>query len=105
VRTAVSTTDADARRGLRLSLLGVLGIFLTAGLLAVVPSGAARVVAYLLGLAAIAAISVLGGFTGRRALNDGTALRGRALTATIVGLWLGLTAAVLCFWTLVAVAL
>jgi len=103
--TAVSTADADARRGLRCSLLGVVAIAVTAVLLAVVPSGAARTVAYLLGLASIAAVSLAGGTWGRRALSDGTALRSRALVATILGLWLGLTAAVVCFWTLVAVSL
>jgi hypothetical protein len=104
VTTAVSTPDSDARRGLVLAVAGIVTIPATGALLAATPTGV-RAVVYLVGLAAIAAISFAGGLLGRRALSAGTALRGRALTATVVGLWLGLTAAVLCFWTLLAVVL
>jgi uncharacterized membrane protein YuzA (DUF378 family) len=101
VTTVVSTPDTDARRGLWLACAGVLAVPVTGALLAATPT-MARATVYVVGLAAIAAISFLGGRLGRRALSAGTALRARALAATIVGLWLGLTAAVLCFWTLLA---
>ena len=87
-----------------LAVAGIVAIPATAALLAATPMGA-RAPVYLLGLAAIAAISFAGGLLGRRALSAGTALRARALTATIVGLWLGLTAGALWFWTLLSVAL
>ena len=86
-----------------LAVAGIVAIPATGALLAAAPTGV-RGVVYLLGLAVIAASSFAGGLLGRRALNAGTALRGRALTATVVGLWLGLTAGALWFWTLVAVA-
>jgi hypothetical protein len=102
VTTSVSESDPDARRGLRLAALGAAGIPVTAALVAVAPVGA-RGAVYLAGLAAIAAISMTGGTLGRRALSAGTALRGRAFAAALLGFWLGVTAAVLWFWTLVAV--
>lgn len=102
--TSVSAPDADARRGLRFALLGVGAIPATAVAIAVTPTGA-RAVVYLAGLAGVAAISFVGGAMGRRALGGGTALRGRAVVAAVLGLWLGLTAAVLWFWTLVGLAL
>jgi hypothetical protein len=104
VTTSVTDPDADARRGLLLAVLGAAAIPATAILIAVTPSGA-RGAVYLLGLAAVAAISLLGGATGRRALSAGTALRARAVVAALLGLWLGITAAVLWFWTLVGLVL
>jgi len=104
VTTALSTPDTDARRGLVLAVAGIVAIPATGALLAAAPTGV-RGIVYLLGLAAIAASSFAGALLGRRALSAGTALRARALTATIVGLWLGLTAGALWFWTLLAVAL
>jgi hypothetical protein len=101
VTTAVSTPDTDARRGLLLACAGLVAIPVTGTLLAGAPRGV-RAAVYVLGLASIAAISFAGGRLGRRARSAGTALRARAVAAMIVGLWLGLTAAVLCFWTLVA---
>jgi hypothetical protein len=95
--------DDDARLGLRLALIGLAGIPLTIVLVGLAPH-ALRAGLYLVGLGAVALVSLVGGTRGRRALSAGTALRARALTATIVGLWLGLTAAALWFWTLVAVA-
>ena len=100
--TRVSAPDVDARRGLRYAAAGAAVIPATAVLVALVPVGA-RGAVYLIGLAAVATISITGGVLGRRALSAGTALRARAIAAAIIGLWLGLTAAVLGFWTLVAV--
>ncbi len=77
---------------------------MTAAAIAVTPTGA-RGAAYLAGLAVVSATSIAGGTLGRRALSAGTALRARAFAAALLGLWLGVTAAVLFFWTLVALVL
>jgi hypothetical protein len=69
-------------------------------LIAVLPAGA-RKVAYFLGIGGIAVVSILGGWTGRRALEAGTELRSRAAAAAIVGLAVGLAVAALGFWLLV----
>ena len=69
--------------------------------IAVLPSGA-RTVAYFLGIGAIAVVSIVGGWAGRRALEDGTELRSRATAAAIVGLTVGIAVAALGFWLLVA---
>jgi hypothetical protein len=69
----------------------------TAVMIAVAPTGA-RGAVYLAGLAAVSATSIAGGSLGRRG-------EGGALTAAMLGLWLGVTAAVLFFWTLVALVL
>jgi hypothetical protein len=80
VTTSVSAADADARRGLRLALAGVAATPATAVLIAV-----AR-----------------GGGPARRPAGGPAP---RAVTAAMLGLWLGVTAAVLFFWTLVALVL
>ena len=102
--TPVSTPDVDARRGLLSTIVGAAGIPATAALIAAVPVGA-RGAVYLTGLAAIAAASIAGGMLGRRALSAGTALRARAIVGAMLGLWIGVTAAVLWFWTLVGIVL
>jgi hypothetical protein len=104
VTTSVSAADVDARRGLRLALAGVVAIFVTAATIGVAPSRS-RAALYLIGLATIAALSIAGGALGRRALSAGTALRARAIVGAILGLWIGVTAAVLWFWTLVGIVL
>jgi hypothetical protein len=104
VTTSVSAADVDARRGLRLALAGVVAIFVTAAAIGVAPSRV-RAALYLIGLATTAAISIAGGTLGSRALSAGTALRARAIVGAMLGLWIGVTAAVLWFWTLVGIAL
>ena len=96
--------DDDARLGLRLALIGLGGIPLTIVLVGLAPHRF-RAVIYLIGLGAVALVSVFGGVRGRRALSAGTALRARAIAGAILGFWLGITAAVLWFWTLVGVTL
>jgi hypothetical protein len=73
-------------------------------MIAVAPTGA-RGAVYLAGLAAVSATSIAGGSLGRRGRGGGAARRGRAPPAAMLGLWLGVTAAVLFFWTLVALVL
>ena len=94
--------DDDARLGLRLALIGLAGIPLTIVLVGLAPHRL-RAGLYLVGLGAVALISLVGGARGRRALSAGTALRERAIAGAILGFWLGITAAVLWFWTVVGV--
>ena len=94
--------DDDARLGLRLALLGLVGIPLTIVLVGLAPHWL-RTGLYLVGLGAVALVSLIGGARGRRALSAGTALRARAIAGAILGFWLGITAAVLWFWTVVGV--
>ena len=99
--TSIPAPDDDARRGLRLALIGLGAIPLTIVLVGLAPHGL-RAGVY---LGAVAVVSIVGGARARRALSTGTALRGRAIAGAILGFWLGITAAVLWFWTLVGVAL
>ncbi|TMK36760.1 MAG: hypothetical protein E6G58_04365 [Actinobacteria bacterium] len=101
---SITAPDEDARRGLRLALIGYAGVPLTIVFVGLAPHGF-RAGVYLAGLAAVAVVSTVGGIRARRALSAGTALRARAIAGAILGLWLGVTAAVLWFWTLVGVAL
>jgi hypothetical protein len=96
--------DDDARLGLRLALVGLGGVPLTIVLVGLAPHGL-RAGLYLGGLGAVALVSLVGGSRGRRALSAGTALRARAIAAAILGFWLGITVAVLWFWTVVGVTL
>jgi hypothetical protein len=96
--------DDDARLGLRLALIGLCGIPLTILLVGLAPHRL-RAELYLVGLGAVALVSLVGGVRGRRALSAGTALRTRAIAGAILGFWLGVTAAVLWFWTLVGVTM
>jgi hypothetical protein len=85
-------------------VLGIAAIPLTVVLVGVAPRGA-RTTLYMLGLAIVAAVSIAGGVSARRALSAGTALRARAIVGAMLGLWIGVTAAVLWFWTLVGIVL
>ena len=96
--------DDDARLGLRLALFGLGGVPLTIVLVGLVPHGL-RAGLYLVGLGTVALVSLVGGARGRRALSAGTTLRARALAGAILGFWLGITAAVLWFWTMIGVTL
>jgi hypothetical protein len=94
--------DDDARLGLRLALIGLAGVPLTIVLVSLAPHGL-RAGLYLVGLGAVALVSLVGGARGRRALSAGTVLRARAIAGAILGFWLGITTAVLWFWTVVGV--
>ena len=102
--TVIPAPDDDARRGLNLALIGLGAIPLTIALVSLSPHRL-RAAVYLAGLGAAAVVSIVGGARARRALSAGTALRARAIAGAILGFWLGITAAVLWFWTLVGVAL
>ena len=104
VVTSIPAPDEDARLGLRLALIGLGAIPLTIVLVGLAPHRL-RAGVYLAGLATVAVVSVFGAVRARRALSAGTALRARAIAGAILGFWLGITAAVLWFWTLVGVAL
>jgi len=104
VVTSTPAPDDDARRGLNLALIGLGAIPLTIALVGLSPHRL-RAGVYLAGLGAAAIVSIVGGARARRALSAGTALRARAVAGAILGFWLGITAAVLWFWTLVGVAL
>jgi hypothetical protein len=100
----VRVRDLNARRGLRLSVLGAAIVPLTVIVVAIAPAGA-RAPIYVAGLAVTAVVSITGGTLARRALGAGTSLRGRAITGATLGLWLGFTAAIVCFLALVGTAL
>ena len=85
-------------------MIGLGAIPLTIALVGLSPHRL-RAGVYLAGLGAAAIVSIVGGARARRALSAGTALRARAIAGAILGFWLGITAAVLWFWTLVGVAL
>jgi hypothetical protein len=106
VAMAISAPDPDhdARLGLRLALIGLAGIPLTIVLVGLAPH-ALRAGLYLVGLGAVALVSLVGGTRGRRALSAGTTLRAHAIAGAVLGFWLGITAAVLWFWTMLGVTL
>ena len=90
--------DDDARLGLRLALIGLVGIPVTIVLVGLAPHGL-RTGLYLVGLGAVALVSLVGGARGRRALSAGTALTARAIAGALLGLWLGVTAAGVWLWS------
>jgi hypothetical protein len=93
----VRARDLNARRGLWLSLIGVVLLPVAMSAIALFPQGGWRRAVYILGLAAVAAVSLTGGTMARRALSAGTKLRTRAMAGAAIGLWVGLTAAIMCF--------
>jgi hypothetical protein len=97
----VASADDEARRAPVLVIAGLALFPVLLLLIAVLPEGARRI-AYFLGIATIAVVSIVGGWAGRRALEDGTELRMRATAAAIVGLTVGIAVAALGFWFLVA---
>jgi len=103
--TDVRDRDLNARRGLWLSIAGVLLLPVTMSAIALIPQGGWRSAVYVFGLAGVAAVSLTGGTMARRALAAGTPLRVRAGVGAAVGLWVGITAAILCFLAFVGTVL
>jgi hypothetical protein len=99
-----SDDDVRARRGFALALAGWIGVPVLVGLLAALPQGSRKAV-FVLGLAAVGGACLWGGALARAAMMGATAYRGRAVAATFLGFFLGVTAAVLLFWTLVGMVL
>jgi len=101
----VRSRDLNARRGLWLSLVGVVLLPAAMSAIALFPQGGWRGAVYVVGLAFVAAVSLVGGTMARRALAAGTKLRVRAMVGAAIGLWVGITAGILCFLALVGTVL
>jgi hypothetical protein len=90
----VTDTLTLRRRGARLTLAAVLGIPVTALVVGSLPLGW-RTVAYLVALTAIAACGLVGGWSSRVALQQGAPHPIRTIAVAVVGLTVGVTAAIL----------
>jgi hypothetical protein len=99
-----SVDDVRARRGFALALAGVIGVPVLVGLLTVLPHGWRKAV-FVLGLAATGGAGLLGGALARSAMAGTTALRRHAVVGAFLGFFLGVTAAVFLFWTLVSLVI
>jgi hypothetical protein len=95
--------DANARLGLWLSIVGVGLLPITLLAVGASPQGA-RAAVFLMGLAATATLSIWGGLTARGALSVGTTHPVRAMIGAILGLLVGVTAALVAIWSLVGLA-
>lgn len=87
-----------ATRGLWLAFGGLALVPASLLLVSLVPEGA-RVGAFLVGLGAVAAVSLHGGWIAKQAFASGRPHRGRAFAGAVVGLGLGLTAAMIMLWS------
>jgi hypothetical protein len=96
--------DLDARAGLMLAIAGVALLPITLLAIGTAPQ-AARAAIFLLGLAAVAAVSIWGGVRGRRALTVGTTRRPTAMVAGILGLLVGITSALMALLSLAGLVL
>ena len=102
--SGLTTADANARLGLWLAIVGVGLLPVTLLAVGVSPQGA-RAAIFLVGLSATATVSIWGGVIARRALSTGTAHTARAMGGAILGFVVGLTAAIVAFWSLVGLIL
>ncbi len=100
--TAVSEPERLAHRSLRVSLLCFVAIPVLVVALTVLPEGW-RGAAFVLGLAAVAAVSIWAGLLGRRVLA-GSEPTWRAAAGAWIGLTLGVTAALFTLWTILGIA-
>lgn len=94
--------DAPIRRALVLTIAGVASVPLALGAAAALPERT-RAPLFLLGLAAAASLGITGGAMGRSALARGTSTPVRAGVIAMIGLTVGVTAAVFGVWSLVGV--
>lgn len=97
-------SDADARAGLWLAMVGVGLLPVTIAAIGLAPQGAARAWVFLVGLTMTATVSIWGGMRARRALAMGTRYSARALIATTIGFVVGVTAALIAVWSLIGLA-
>ena len=101
---APGSADANARLGLWLAIVGVGLLPVTLLAVGVSPQGA-RAAIFLMGLSATATVSTWGGVLARRALSGGTAYTARAIAGGILGFVVGVTSALVAFWSLVGLVL
>jgi len=102
--SAPSAADADARLGLWLAIVGTGLLPVTLLVIGASPQGA-RAALFLMGLCATATVCIWGGVVARRALSGGTAHPARAMAGAILGLVVGVTAAIVAFWSFVGLVL
>jgi len=93
----------DATRGWALSILGLLLVPSTLLLVALMPE-AWRTLGFLAGLIAVAAVAGRGGWIARRAFADGTPHPARAFLGATLGLVVAVTAAMVCVWSAIGLA-
>ena len=96
--------DASARLGSWLVIVGVGFLPITVLAVGFSPQGA-RAAVFLIGLTATATVCIWGGVSARRALSTGTSHPIRAGAAGIIGLLVGITAALVTVWSLVGLIL
>jgi hypothetical protein len=96
--------DTHARLGLWLSIVGAGFVPITLVAVGVSPQGA-RAAVFLMGLATTATLSIWGGLTARTALSVGTTRPVRAMIGAILGLLVGVTAALMAIWSFVGLVL
>ena len=100
----IDAADANARLGLWLVIVGAGLLPITLVAVGISPRGA-RAAVFLMGLAATATVCIWGGLTARSALSGGTSHPARAIVAGILGLVVGITAALVTIWSLVGLVL
>jgi hypothetical protein len=101
---AATDLDVRARRGFAWALAGAAAVPGLVGVLVLAPEGL-RTAIFLSGLVLIAAAGLRGGTLAWPAMMGATAHRVRAVVGTLLGLILGVTAAVFLFWILVFLTL
>ena len=97
---AAKPGNADATRGLALAVAGTLFAPLVLVAVGLTPQRA-RGWVFEVGCIAVAAVALWGGACARRALSAGTDHTVVAVVASILGFVVGITIAVLAFWSLI----
>ncbi len=97
---AAKPGNADATRGLALAVAGTLLVPIVLVAVALTPESA-RGWVFEIGCVAAAGMALWGGACARRALSEGTDHTAVAVVASLLGLVVGITIAVLAFWSLI----
>ena len=84
---------ARATLAFRLTLACLLAVPVSIALVGLLPVGG-RGAGLFVSMLTVAALGIAGGLVGRRALQEGTAHTGRTIVVSIVGLTVGVTAAI-----------